>query len=466
MPVQENEKRKTSVIPEEEKEKKPKAQHLLPFLKAKAESHQHKLDSLDEKIASKEDKIAMCEARIDRLQAKAERLEDISKTLKSLGNLPFARKLIERNKAKITAIREEKIPKQKDKIKASKEKLSKLQIKRDRTEHKLNRIIALNDVIKSFSLGFSPKRREVFAEAMDRLNEASVNCLADKKVSLIIKKEDIIREYNAPDTSVTDKLGLQKRIDEINESIGKLEDKITSIALPENYFEDEADEELDDQITAVEETIGEASEKDELSVPVLTEAVFDTAYEALEQTTSKQEQNKPKEHPQTVNPEYYKQLPKAERFTKFETKETARAIVQGLMKEQIPYSAVVRKNGTVGITVSKSNAKAFRRIESAVKNERAVSLVNPGFFKSLPKQERFTQRMTEEQAKAKIAELGNKGISHSAVLNGDKSAVTVAKNDKAAFFTRSKLKREAARVSGQNRSEKPKQTHKKGQGLE
>ena len=172
-----------------------------------------------------------------------------------------------------------------------------------------------------------------------------------------------------------------------------------------------------------------------------------------------------------VNPEYYASLSKEQRHTRVEPIDTARKIAGELQKQNIPYSAVVRKNDTVAITVSKENAQAYKQIESAVKGERAVELVNPEFFKALSKQERFTQRMDEGQARKKSAELTAKGVEHSAVFGGEKSAVTVAKKDsKRAFFSRCKMQRDAQRISGrgQQNPQQRQQTPKKinNQGLE
>ena len=88
-----------------------------------------------------------------------------------------------------------------------------------------------------------------------------------------------------------------------------------------------------------------------------------------------------------------------------------------------------------------------------------------------PKQERFTQRMDEGQARKKSAELTAKGVEHSAVFGGEKSAVTVAKKDsQRAFFSRGRMQRDAQRISGrgQQKSQQREQTPKKrkNQGLE
>ena len=69
--------------------------------------------------------------------------------------------------------------------------------------------------------------------------------------------------------------------------------------------------------------------------------------------------------------------------------------------------------------------------------------------------------MTESQAINTMKELDQKSIPHSAILEGDKSCVTVQKKDaKVAFFSRNQLKRESQRQHD-NPSEPSKQQQKK-----
>jgi chromosome segregation ATPase len=217
MPVQETEKKSAEILPAEDIQK---SQKLLPFLNAKAEFHQNRIDTIDEKIAVKQDKIARNEAKIEKLTAKADRLEDTCRMLKStLGNFPFVQKLIAANEEKIKNIRENKIPQRQEKIKSHKEKIKTLTNKRDNVSHKLNRVVALNDTIKSFSIGLNKERREVFANAMERLNQATVDCLSDKKTALVMQKNELAQTYSLPDTSTVDKLNLQEKIKAVNEKI-------------------------------------------------------------------------------------------------------------------------------------------------------------------------------------------------------------------------------------------------------
>jgi len=683
MPVQDNDDKRTADQPavdaeEELRRKQAQAQEqqqeesgtqksgkLLPFLNAKAEHHQSRIDSLDEKIANQTDKIDRNKAKIEALSAKADKLEDTNRMLKAtIGNLPGIRTLIANNEKRIQAIREVRIPKRQEKIDQGWKKIDTLTAKRDRIEHKLNRVIALNDTIKSFGIHFNKERREAFADAMTRLNSSTVDCLSDKKATLEAKRQDILDTYNAPETSAVDKLKLGEQLKGVNERIGALESKIMKLARPETHYEEQTNDQLDatmkltgdklgqmvqdgtvDMPTLAETAVQVAQEvemldrskvaeladqfniqplanvemqleddynmidgiinngskenidkvKEELSEgiksmksladnPFVSEEVRASAAEELAKlknqlellnihdevevdswlsdmlesgaavmtddggfkvnpdyykelprndrhvetmtevqavevmsaltaagvtysaatkgednvgiTVSKQDvpvlnavmyasigkiahteaakENGGKGEKgkyQTINPEYYASLGKEDKHTRVEPISTARQIVAELQKQNIPYSAVVRKNDTVAVTVSKANAEAYKQIESAVKGERAVEFVNSDFFKALPKQERFTQRMDEGQARKKSAELTAKGVEHSAVFGGEKSAVTVAKKDsKRAFFSRGKMQRDAQRISGrgqqkpQQREQTPKK--RKNQGLE
>ena len=241
MPVQDNDEKRTAEQPvvdaeEELRRKQAQAQEqqqdetntqksgkLLPFLNAKAEHHQSRIDSLDEKIANQTDKIDRNKAKIEALSAKADKLEDTNRMLKAtVGNLPGIRMIIAKNEKRISAIREQKIPKREQKIEQGWKKIDTLTAKRDRIEHKLNRVVALNDTIKSFSIGLNKERREAFADAMTRLNGATVDCLSDKKASLEAKKQEILTTYNDPATSVVDKYKLSEQLKSVNERILKL----------------------------------------------------------------------------------------------------------------------------------------------------------------------------------------------------------------------------------------------------
>lgn len=683
MPVQDNDDKRTADQPavdaeEEFRRKQVQAQEqqqdetsvqksgkLLPFLNAKAERHQTRIDTLDSKIAVQQDKISTHKTAIQRLSDTADRLEDKNRMLEAaLGNLPLVRTFIEKNKKKIADIRENKIPAREQKIKVCEGKIAKHTAKREVITHKLNRVVALNDTIKSFSIGLNKHRREAFSDAMDRLNEATYHCLTDKKNAMQTKREGFVQKYNAPETSVVDKLKIQEQINNLSLRIQNIEERINDVWQPDEFYFMQDNDTLDAQIELTSEKLADMTETGTVTVPDLAESTLFSALETEEldksqiaaladklknqqmadvevqleddynmidgiiNNGSKEDIDKARaelregiknmeslaENPfvpqdmrenataelekmrkqldlldsadeieveswlmtmvdngdavltddggfkvnpdyykelprgdrhvetmteiqavevmsaltaagvaysaatkgedkvgitvskadvpalndlmyasigkiahteaakenggkgekgkyQTINPEYYASLGKDDKHTRVEPIGTARKIVAELQKQNIPYSAVVRKNDTVAVTVSKANAQAYKQIESAVKGERAAEYVNPDFFKALPKQERFTQRMDEGQARKKSAELTAKGVEHSAVFGGEKSAVTVAKKDsQRAFFSRGRMQRDAQRISGrgqqkpQQREQTPKK--RKNQGLE
>jgi len=652
MPVQDNEIPKTEKqVFENERDKLKqediiqKPQKLLPFLNAKAEFHQNRIDTLDAKIAVREDKIARNEAKIEKLSAKADRLADKNTMLKNtLGNLPMVKKLIEANEKKIADIRENKIPKRQEKVKLHKGKIEQLNHKRDSVEHKLNRVLALNDVVKSFSISANKERRAVFTSAMDRLNTANTVCMNDKISALQEKRSQITFEYNKPETSAVDKYSLQEKLNSVNGKISNLEEKVQKLTRSENHFAKQLNEVVDATMAVTSEKIAETADKGEIGLTEMAETVLLTAdkvaemdkseiaglaekfnylenvevqleddynsidgiinngsksdlensqkelsetllamqeivgskymmqsvkedtakeipkveaqlnavnkalenyaekgkinpdfykslkkeerhiesmserqaekvisalagagiafssvnrangktavtvankdasalqkmmknaqksmeeesrqawhslgddfIEAYEETHISLQTETKKTEVNRINPDYYKSLTKDNRVIHVETKEVADKVMSQLESKGISFSASERANGITAITVSKADDTAYTDISESVKENRAVRLVNADFFYSLPKEERATQRMSQEQAERKVEELSQKNIPHSAVLNGEKSAVTVEKkNAGAAFLSRDKLKRSAQRISSKGKSQ-------------
>ena len=659
MPVQDNEDTRKTPEPvadaEEElrKQQAAKQEHqqdetsvhksgkLLPFLNAKAERHQSRIDTIDGKIATQQDKIAKHQAAIDRLSDKADRLEDKNRMLEAtLGNIPLVRKFIESNERKIADIRDNKIPNRTQKLVNCEDKIGQLSAKRDRIEHKFNRVIALNDAIKSFSIGFNKERREAFADAMNRLGKANEECLTDKRNALVSQKNNLMAEYNRPDTSMSDKFSIQNKINALSNRITQLDMKITELTKSSHYFSERTNDELDAAMKLTSDKLGEMVDNVTVSMPELSEQTISAAHkvETLDKSQvaaladqlgiqplanaemqmeddynmldgiinngSKEDINKAKaelsegiknmesiaENPfvpqemrdnavseleklknqlellimhdevevdswlsdmlgkgdavltddggfkinpdyykelsrndrhvetmteiqavevmsalmaaeipfsaatkgedkvgitvskadvpalndvmyasigkiarteavkenggkgekgkyQTVNPEYYASLSDKQRYIRVEPRKTAHSIATELVKQKIPYSAVVCKNGEVALTVSKDNAEAFKQIEKAVKDERAVEFVNADSSKTFPEQERANQQ-TEK------------------VQTHKKSAVSKKDGGKA-FISRSMMRKEAQRVKHQKSSpEKPQTRKRDNQGLE
>ena len=298
MPVQDNDEKRTAEQPatdaeEELRRKQAQAQEqqqdetstqksgkLLPILNAKAEHHQSRIDSLDEKIANQTDKIDRNKAKIEALSAKADKLEDTNRMLKAtVGNLPGVRMIITKNEKRISAIREQKISKREQKIEQCWKKIDTLTAKRDRIEHKLNRVVALNDTIKSFSIGLNKERREAFADAMTRLNGATVDCLSDKKASLEAKKQEILTTYNDPATNVVDKYKLSEQLKSVNERITALDDKIMKLARPETHYAEQTNDQLDASMKLTGDKLRQMAQDGTMDMPTLAEGTVQAAQE-------------------------------------------------------------------------------------------------------------------------------------------------------------------------------------------
>ena len=144
-----------------------KSEKLLPFLNAKAENHISRIKRIDNKISALQHKISVQHNDIDFLTARADKLEDTNKMLKmAVDKLPMLKGMIENNEKKIKKIREVKIPAKQEKIKVHTNKINQLSGKRKLIQHKLDRVISLNGIIKSFGISNNKARHEAFSASL------------------------------------------------------------------------------------------------------------------------------------------------------------------------------------------------------------------------------------------------------------------------------------------------------------
>ena len=571
MPVQDNDDKRTADQPvvdaeEEFRRKQAQAQEqqqeesgaqksgkLLPILNAKAEHHQSRIDSLDEKIANQTDKIDRNKAKIEALSAKADKLEDTNRMLKAtIGNLPGIGAIIANNEKRIQAIREVKIPKRQEKIDQGWKKIDTLTAKRDRIEHKLNRVIALNDTIKSFSIGFNKERREAFADAMTRLNSATVECLSDKKNALVAQKERLMQTYNDPATSMADRFRIQQKINDVTKRVTDLESKIMKLARPETHYAEQTNDQLDASMKLTGDKLAEMADSGNLTMPALAEETVTAAQkvETLDRSKvaeladqlgiqplsnaemqveddynmidgiinngSKEDIDKAKEKlregirnmesivdndfiPQEmrenaaaelakmkqqlslldssdevfvesslatmldngtaeltdnggfkVNADYYFDLPRDERHFETLTEVQAMEVISALTASAVDFSAMSKGNDKVSLVVAEKDVPVLNDImfsaigkvartaaakENAGKGEKGkYQTINPEYYASLPKDERFITAEPAKTAQAITAELEKAGVPFSAVVRkNDTIAITVRKENAPAY---------------------------------
>lgn len=589
MPVQDNEDSRKKVpepVPEEPQnqaqENIQKSGKLLPFLNAKAEQHTNRIENLNSKIATQESKISKHTSKIEKLTARADKLEDTNRMLKNMfGDNPLVQSFIKKNEQKIADIRENKIPNRQQKIKACQGKIVKLTAKRDNVQHKLNRVIALNDTIKSFTIGRNAERRAAFSSAISRLNVATVECLTDKKVQLESRKNAVMKQYNAPETDVADKFKLQDKLNDLSAKINSVDEKIAKIK-PDIKLAEKPSELVDATIKLTSDTIAEKVQEGNISMP---EVSLDTVTAAqsvesldkdkinelagqindnplknaeeqleddanmidgiinngsksdLEQTRAELlaqlaaidnvlgEQSSPQHTVEVtaenwlenavsqgiaeitdnggfkVNPDYYAELPKSERHFESMNETQAVEVMLALSAADIAFSAVGRGDGKVSLTVAKDDVATLNDVmystigkiaqtaavqENGGKGEKGkYRTVNPEYYASLAKNQRFTQVEPIETGRKIAAELQRANIPFSAVVRkNDTVALTVSKANSQvfkqieskyrkpkqverradkAYFSRSKLKRDAQQIGAKSSQKDPQKS--KGQAI-
>lgn len=165
----------------------------------------------------------------------------------------------------------------------------------------------------------------------------------------------------------------------------------------------------------------------------------------------------PRKKSKLTNPEVYNSIPQDQRVINNFPKKVALRIMDELENKGIPYSALEKGNDVVAITVSKENETTFKTAENTAKTEH-LRYVHPEVYHQIPKDERHVQHMSENDVKSAISQLEKDKIPYSAVVNGDKSAVTVNKAHapKIATLSRKQMHEQAEALRREQRSQ-PKQ---------
>lgn len=144
-----------------------------------------------------------------------------------------------------------------------------------------------------------------------------------------------------------------------------------------------------------------------------------------------------------LNPDFYKSLSRADRYIKQLPDDIADKTISQLRSAGIEFSAVRRAKDVTAITVHKNNAERLNNIaDQAVSekvNEQIVSKndipqygqpINPDFYKSLPKEDRFVTVYPLDKAQKYMTELLQAGCKFSATARkGSHVAITIDKKD-------------------------------------
>ena len=356
--------------------------------------------------------------------------------------------------------------------------------------HKLNRVIALSDTIKSFSIGVNKERRAVFTDAMHRLKQATTDCLNDKKNSLEEKRALLYEAYSKPETSAVDKIQLQSKINAISSKIETLENKLQKISRQASVPVKQDAGITETRMQAAEKQLNAMAEQENAPVPNMAESVItedsnylrnaemamEDDYNSIDGIINNGRKEKPESYSETepvsqnsyseqsgkINPEFYQSLSKEDRKIEVMLPKQAEKVMEQLTSAGIAFSAVMRQNGKTAVTVDKKNAETLKSImqsafqemnqeskavrhqsgddhaetheERKVAESQSVKSINPDYFKSLTRENRSIHVETVAVGKKVMDQLEEKGVAYSAVERKNHSvAITVSKADEQAY---------------------------------
>ncbi len=113
---------------------------------------------------------------------------------------------------------------------------------------------------------------------MNRLGKANEECLTDKRDALVSQKNNLMAEYNRPDTSMSDKFSVQNKINALSKRITQLDMKITELTRSSYYFSERTNDELDAAMKLTSDKLGEMVDNGTVSMPELSEQTISAAH--------------------------------------------------------------------------------------------------------------------------------------------------------------------------------------------
>ncbi len=146
-----------------------------------------------------------------------------------------------------------------------------------------------------------------------------------------------------------------------------------------------------------------------------------------------------------INNNYYRSLPRNERYIEVVPAKHAQDIMQQLKAQNIEFSAVSRQNDKAAITVhialkdelqdaAKNAAEnEIKKNQPAVSNKINKETINHEYYKKLSSADRHIQRITKADTDKVLSALESKGIEYSAVKSDKLTAITVHKDNKEAI---------------------------------
>ncbi len=451
---------------------------LLPFLNAKAQYHENRLDTLKDKRNTRTAKIVKNQAKIEKLSAKADKLEDMNKLLSAMAKVnPVIKAFVDRNSDKIKAIREEKIPAREAKITDHKNRIAEIDKKSVVIGHKLERCVALSDTVKSFAI-IGSERRQAFAKSMDKLNKATFDCISDKRAVVIEQQQKLISQLNmgieqiGGNTPAENLRQMQEQLKAIQPKLAKLDSKLARLKLPENTYAQKSAEHIDKLIENTQKTVADSVESGKLSIPQISESICESNAELVQQLEKENSFEYLKNAEMAMEDDYNsidgiinngkrnEQPEMTDNSADKARKEQAAinawhelgdAFVEAYEERQISsYTkdgkpVIASQTRTADNVIEnvrsaelshKSEIKAENWLDTMITDGKAVInddgsfKINSDYYKNLPRNDRHVEEFSNDEAMKILDELSDKNIQFSAVTrSGGKVAITVSQKD-------------------------------------
>lgn len=206
----------------------------MNFLLASMKDRQeHKRADLLDKIDRIDSKIADRQGRIDKLNNKIADIETSLKTSaafkRAFGNTPIGKLIdnsIEKKQAKIQKIRDEKIPKQKEKLDRQSDKKAKSVKRLGKVNRKIDKIDKVQQFFTAICSSDKEERHKGFVNGLESLSDIHREGLENKLHKTETKIDMLSAKYSSPDISHTERYEIGKNISSLRAKSTVLSDKI------------------------------------------------------------------------------------------------------------------------------------------------------------------------------------------------------------------------------------------------
>lgn len=356
---------------------------LILVLNSVRERKQNKIENLKEKISACKEKILRQEMKIDKLTHRADKLAMANASLKSLFNAHIPKPIqaiINANVKRFDRIMNELIPKRENKISNQLAKIERHTHKIEKAQCTVDKVESMHRIVKSFATLDKSERHKEFSAAMDSLHSAEKRAVDFKIAKCDEKIAALMQEYEAaPDY---DKISINRKIKEQQSKKSVLSEKAEKMAAIDKPFAEQSEDVIDKNIEAAENQIDKLNDDIEADAPMKDTDIVDSLSEnictACDDIVQDAEVNQSLENSPLANNIFgdtkYSDI--NDKFYVTVPADKAQEVSQKLSLNGIKHSGRIYENGEAKITISRFDAKAYKKAVSAEKEQEKSSVLN------------------------------------------------------------------------------------------